>query len=157
MSGSAGIIASIAKALSAISNASSAVSSRGPGRRVSPGGWCRSNGMERRCWRSGPRHARGIADVTIGGQMRVRLIGLPTDSHSSFLRGAALAPPAIRAALHSDHANMAAESGRGCADLEDGGDLPLDESAADVGRIEEAAAAAAGTASCRCSWAAIIW
>ena len=74
--------------------------------------------------------------------MRVRLIGLPTDSHSSFLRGAALAPPAIRAALHSDHANMAAESGED-VQIEDGGDLPLDESAADVGRIQEAAAGAA--------------
>ena len=32
---------------------------------------------------------------------RIRLIGLPTDSHSSFLRGAAAAPTAIRAALYS--------------------------------------------------------
>lgn len=78
---------------------------------------------------------------TSGGQQRVRLIGLPTDSHSSFLRGAALAPPAIRAALHSDHANMAAESGED-VQLEDGGDLPLDESAADIELIHEAAASA---------------
>ena len=43
--------------------------------------------------------------------MRVRLIGLPTDSHSSFLRGAAAGPAAIRAALASDHGNAASESG----------------------------------------------
>ncbi len=76
-----------------------------------------------------------------GGQTRVRLIGLPTDSHSSFLRGAAAAPPAIRAALHSDHSNMAAESGED-VELDDAGDLPLDESAGDIDRIRDAAAQA---------------
>jgi agmatinase len=74
--------------------------------------------------------------------MRVRLIGLPTDSHSSFLRGAAAAPAAIRAALYSDHSNMAAESGDD-VEFEDGGDLPLDESAADIERIRDAAVNAA--------------
>ncbi|HUP66618.1 MAG TPA: arginase family protein [Sphingomicrobium sp.] len=78
---------------------------------------------------------------TSGGQRRVRLIGLPTDSHSSFLRGAAAAPAAIRAALHSDHANMAAECGVDVS-FEDQGDLPLKESATDIGLIEAAAAAA---------------
>ena len=75
----------------------------------------------------------------------VRLIGLPTDSHSSFLRGAAAAPPLIRAALHSDHSNMAAESGLEIGDdmLDDTGDLALDESEADFERIRAAAAAAA--------------
>jgi agmatinase len=76
----------------------------------------------------------------------VRLIGLPTDSHSSFLRGAAAAPPAIRAALASDHGNMAAECGLEIGvdvALEDAGDLPLDESAADVPRISAAAEQAA--------------
>jgi arginase len=76
----------------------------------------------------------------------VRLIGLPTDSHSSFLRGAAAAPSAIRAALASDHGNMATESGLELGIdilLEDAGDLPLDESVADVDRIREAGAAAA--------------
>ena len=76
----------------------------------------------------------------------VRLIGLPTDSHSSFLRGPAEAPDAIRAALASDHANMAtergAELGRDIA-LEDLGNLPLDETEADVARISAAASAAA--------------
>lgn len=41
----------------------------------------------------------------------VRLIGVPTDCHSSYLRGAATAPAAIRAALSSAHGNAAAESG----------------------------------------------
>ena len=77
---------------------------------------------------------------------KVRLIGLPTDSHSSFLRGAAGAPPLIRAAVRSDHSNMAAESGLEIdADvtLEDAGELALDESEEDPGRISDAARAAA--------------
>ena len=79
--------------------------------------------------------------TTSGGQRKVRLIGLPTDSHSSFLRGAAQAPSAIRAALRSDHANMADESGQDIQ-FEDAGDLALDESAADIERIQDAAATA---------------
>lgn len=77
---------------------------------------------------------------------RVRLIGLPTDSHSSFLRGAAAGPATIRAALASDHSNMAAESGLELgADIivEDAGDLPLREDAGDPARIGEAVSAAA--------------
>ncbi|MEO7365771.1 MAG: agmatinase [Sphingomicrobium sp.] len=73
---------------------------------------------------------------------RVRLIGLPTDSHSSFLRGAAAAPAAIRAALTSDHANMAAECGLELGSdvaVDDIGDLPLDETEQDLGRIFNAA------------------
>lgn len=77
---------------------------------------------------------------------RVRLVGLPTDSRSSFLRGAAAAPTDIRAALASDHANMAAECGLEIGDdvaIEDMGDLPLEENAEDVARISAAAASAA--------------
>jgi agmatinase len=58
----------------------------------------------------------------------VRLIGAPTDCHSSYLRGAALAPSAIRAALASDHGNAAAELGIEIGidvRLDDTGDLPL--------------------------------
>jgi len=80
------------------------------------------------------------------GKRRVRLIGLPTDSHSSFLRGAAEAPAAIRMALASDHANSASESGLelGIDILVEGsGDLPLEEGPGDVERISEAAAKAA--------------
>ena len=70
--------------------------------------------------------------------MRVRLIGLPTDSHSSYLRGAAAGPAAIRAALASDHANKASERGPELGTdiaLEDAGDLPLLEDAGDPARI----------------------
>ncbi|HEV2866663.1 MAG TPA: arginase family protein [Allosphingosinicella sp.] len=77
---------------------------------------------------------------------RVRLIGLPTDSHSSFLRGAAAGPGAIRAALASEHGNLAAENGRELGvdiRIEDPGDLPLRESAEDAGLIRDAFAAAA--------------
>ena len=72
----------------------------------------------------------------------VRLIGLPTDSHSSFLRGAAEAPGAIRAALASDHSNMASENGLELA-FEDAGDLALAEDAGDFERIVAAASEAA--------------
>src|SRR6185295_980007 len=98
--------------------------------------------MRGRCWRRQRRRARGIRMGTSGGQGRVRLIGLPTDSHSSFLRGAAAAPAAIRAALASDHSNMAAETGEDVV-LDDAGDLSLDESSQDLDRIRTAAAAAA--------------
>lgn len=75
----------------------------------------------------------------------VQLIGLPTDSHSSFLRGPAQAPGAIRAAISSDHANMATESGAELGldiALEDLGDLQLEESGGDFDLIREAASAA---------------
>ena len=75
----------------------------------------------------------------------VRLIGLPTDSNSSFLRGAALAPPRIRAQLWSNHGNTATESGAEIGreiELRDGGDLPLTETAADDSAIAAAVAAA---------------
>ena len=96
MSGSAGIIASMAKALSAISSASITVISRAPGRRVAPGGWSRSNGMRlallaqaaATCKRERRTKGRAMRETRV----TVRLIGLPTDSHSSFLRGAAAAP-----------------------------------------------------------------
>lgn len=41
----------------------------------------------------------------------VAVLGLPTDEHSSFLRGAALAPPAIRQVLYSGACNLSAENG----------------------------------------------
>jgi agmatinase len=77
----------------------------------------------------------------------VRLIGLPTDSHSSFLRGAAQAPPAIRAALASDHGNMSCENGHELGVdilLEEGADLALREDADDFDRIAMASRDAAG-------------
>lgn len=79
-------------------------------------------------------------------RVTVRLIGLPTDSHSSFLRGPASAPAAIRAALWSEHGNAAAECGLELGSdilVEDVGDLPLEETADDVERIRAAAEQAA--------------
>jgi agmatinase len=72
---------------------------------------------------------------------RFRLIGAPTDSHSSFLRGAASAPPLIRAALFSDHGNLTAESGAELGVdivMEEGGDLPLKEAPEDDALIRDA-------------------
>ncbi|HEX8621268.1 MAG TPA: agmatinase family protein [Allosphingosinicella sp.] len=80
------------------------------------------------------------------GIPELRLIGAPTDRHSSFLRGAALAPPLIRTALRSDHSNMTAESGVELgADilLGDRGDLPLAEADGDDALIAAAVAEAA--------------
>lgn len=60
----------------------------------------------------------------------IHLIGLPTDQNSSFERGAALAPPAIRAALWSDRGNLSAQSGHEIGTdiaLKDLGDLPLSD------------------------------
>jgi arginase len=65
---------------------------------------------------------------------RIELIGLPSDVGSSFERGPASAPAAIRAALWSDRGNLACEDGQEIGidfDLTDRGDLPLTESASD--------------------------
>jgi len=81
-----------------------------------------------------------------GAAPRIRLIGAPTDCHSSFLRGAAEAPPLIRAALNSSHGNMGAESGIEVGEdveIEDAGDLPLTESPGDDALISSAVADAA--------------
>ena len=82
----------------------------------------------------------------MGDEPKIRLIGVPTDCHSSFLRGAAEAPPLIRAALPSDHGNAAAESGAELGTdilLEDEGDLPLAEAEGDDDLIAAAVARAA--------------
>ncbi len=71
----------------------------------------------------------------------IRLLGLPTDAHSSFLRGAALGPAAIRAALASDHANQTAENGLELGTdvaVEDGGDLTLSGTVSDLAVIRDA-------------------
>jgi arginase len=74
---------------------------------------------------------------------RVALVGLPTDRNSSFLRGAAGAPAAIRKAMASDMGHLTAENGCDLSQwLDDRGDLPLGETEADHERISEAAAAA---------------
>jgi len=60
----------------------------------------------------------------------IRLFGLPTDINSSFERGAAAGPAAIRAALWSERGNLACEAGLEIGNdiaLVDDGDLPLIE------------------------------
>lgn len=63
-----------------------------------------------------------------------QLIGVPTDINSSFERGAAQAPPAIRQALWSDRGNLSCENGMALGGdfmLEDLGDLALSENSAE--------------------------
>ncbi len=70
------------------------------------------------------------------------LLGLPYDGSSSFLKGTAAAPPAIRQALHSPAGNPWTETGVDLGvdgALGDAGDVPLGTSAADARtKIEEA-------------------
>lgn len=71
----------------------------------------------------------------------IRLIGAPTDVHSSFLRGTAAAPPLIRAALYSEQGNAAAECGAEIGIdtiVEEGRDLPLREEEGDAALIAQA-------------------
>jgi agmatinase len=73
----------------------------------------------------------------------VHLIGLPTDANSSFRRGAAIAPAAIRRQLFSPHGNSASESGAELGKdiiLVDQGDLPLASDPGDDVLIEKAVA-----------------
>lgn len=59
---------------------------------------------------------------------KISVVGIPFDDNSSYLQGAALAPPRIRAALHSYASNMFAENGLDLganARWRDVGDLPL--------------------------------
>ena len=56
---------------------------------------------------------------------RPQLIGVPYDASSSFLRGAAAAPPLIRAALRSPAGNNSTENGADLSQLGDAGDLAL--------------------------------
>ena len=74
---------------------------------------------------------------------RLRLIGLPYDSSSSFLRGAAEAPAAIRAALESSHWNSWAELGQDLAagdTMSDAGDVLLSAGPRARAEIESAVA-----------------
>lgn len=59
----------------------------------------------------------------------VAVVGIPTDVNSSFMSGAALAPPEIRKALHSQSTNLCAENGidlHGHAGWSDCGDLEVE-------------------------------
>ncbi|MCZ8173167.1 MAG: agmatinase family protein, partial [Brevundimonas sp.] len=78
---------------------------------------------------------------------KFHLIGLPTDCNSSFARGPAAAPEAIRRALWSDRGNLACEDGQEIGQdflLEDRGDLPLTEKPTDDALIREAVTATPG-------------
>jgi len=80
----------------------------------------------------------------MSARRRVDLIGMPTDVHSSFLRGPAKAPRLIREALFSPHGNAASERGLELGaqiNLNDCGDLPLTETLEDDPRIRDAIAA----------------
>jgi len=71
------------------------------------------------------------------------LLGIPLDHNSSFLRGAAQAPPLIREAFHSDHWNKTTETrvDLGAPGIfEDAGDLAVMESPDAFQRIEDAIA-----------------
>jgi arginase len=73
----------------------------------------------------------------------VVLLGVPWDEHSSHLRGPALAPPAIRAALRSPSSNLSTESGLDLgADprFTDAGDLEVPRGPAALEGIEHGAA-----------------
>lgn len=76
---------------------------------------------------------------------KIRLIGLPTDANSSFLKGPAKAPGLIRDMIWSDKGNAATELGGTLGNdiaFHDIGDLALDGSAEDDAVIEAAIAAA---------------
>lgn len=67
-----------------------------------------------------------VSDVGNNKPHKIALIGFCSDENSSFLRGAAEAPPLIRAALFSDAANLWSESGvdlGGDGILNDAGDV----------------------------------
>ncbi len=73
----------------------------------------------------------------------VSLIGVPWDEHSSHLRGAALAPSAIRSALRAPSSNPSTESGLDLGEeprLADAGDLEVPTGPAAVEAIEEGVA-----------------
>ena len=72
---------------------------------------------------------------------RLTVLGLPTDRNSSYLRGPAKAPAAIREAMFSDMGHLTAEDGADLSPQFAGfRDLPLEETAGDHDRIEAAAA-----------------
>lgn len=74
--------------------------------------------------------------------MAIALLGLPTDRGSSYLRGCAGGPAAIRAALHCGSSNLFAENGVDVgAALVDAGDLTLDGTPAEIDAISAGVAA----------------
>jgi agmatinase len=75
----------------------------------------------------------------------IKMLGVPTDSNSSHLRGPAKAPAAIRSVLFSGMSNLCAEDGTDLADpafFQDRGDMDIHEDKGDFERIAEASKAA---------------
>ncbi len=73
------------------------------------------------------------------GRQRLAIIGFPFDDNSSYMRGAAQAPPLIRQALHSDSSNPWTETGVDLGEPEtffDAGDLEFDSPASAFSEIE---------------------
>jgi agmatinase len=74
----------------------------------------------------------------------IKLIGLPLDTNSSYLRGAADGPKAVIEALHCDSANLWTETGFDLSlAVEDGGQLDLKDEHTALDHIEAAALQAA--------------
>lgn len=74
---------------------------------------------------------------------KIAIVGLPSDVNSSFVRGAALAPPLLRQALFSPSSNTSTESLLEISApgiLRDAGDVELAEEPGDVARITDAIA-----------------
>jgi agmatinase len=74
------------------------------------------------------------------GSNKPTLLGIPFDAHSSYLRGASLAPPLIRSALNCASSNSWSENGVNLAAPEifaDDGDLPLPADASAFPTIEK--------------------
>jgi agmatinase len=74
-----------------------------------------------------------------GSELRAVVVGIPLDENSSFLRGPALAPGRIRAALHAGSMNLCTERGDDLgarSDWRDVGDLELGHGAAAIADIE---------------------
>ncbi len=74
--------------------------------------------------------------------MRPAIIGVPWDENSSFMHGAAEAPPLIRAALFSESANLWSESGIDFGErlISDAGDVELISGVEMINRITESIA-----------------
>ena len=78
----------------------------------------------------------------------VALVGVPWDEHSSFLRGAAGAPPLIRAAMRSPASNLSTESGLDLGTdprFKEAGDLEIPAGAGGLAAIERGVAAIMAT------------
>ena len=55
----------------------------------------------------------------------IKVIGVPDDINSSFMRGSKAAPPLIREALYSDSSNLFSESGLDCIKMISGRTLVI--------------------------------